>query len=457
LLIQVTTSLRNEPWRQLPASVADVIEPELDAITDEILATIAREVPAYARPLEGAFGRGVRTGVTQALRQFVELIRSPSGARGQGREVYVALGRGELRQGRTLDALQSAYRVGARVAWRRLAEAARRAELGPEVLSLLAESIFAYIEELSADSVEGYAEARSRLEGERRRRRRELLTLLLREPPAEEADLRAAAAGAGWRLPRSAAVLACPEEALDRLAARLPPDALAARVDGVGCAVVPDPDGPGRAAQIDRATSPGSGGSGRAARTGRAPAARGSATGRQAQTARAPARESAPERQAQTGRGPARGSGPGRPAVTAALGPAAPLSRLAGSWSLARATLRAVEAGAIDASGGPVRADDALAELLLFENRGLVERIAARRLAPLDELTPRARRRMEETALAFVQQRGNAAAMARALHLHPQTARYRLARLRELLGGVLDDPDARFELELALRAQRPLS
>ena len=44
--------------------------------------------------------------------------------------------------------------------------------------------------------------------------------------------------------------------------------------------------------------------------------------------------------------------------------------------------------------------------------------------------------------------------MARALHVHPQTARYRLARLRELLGDPLDDPDARFELELALRAGR---
>jgi DNA-binding PucR family transcriptional regulator len=31
--------------------------------------------------------------------------------------------------------------------------------------------------------------------------------------------------------------------------------------------------------------------------------------------------------------------------------------------------------------------------------------------------------------------------------------RYRLTRLRELLGGTLEDPDARFELEAALRAR----
>jgi DNA-binding PucR family transcriptional regulator len=34
--------------------------------------------------------------------------------------------------------------------------------------------------------------------------------------------------------------------------------------------------------------------------------------------------------------------------------------------------------------------------------------------------------------------------------------RYRLARLRELLGDELDDPEARLELELALRAQSRL-
>jgi hypothetical protein len=390
----MTRTVDSEPWRGLPAEIADLIEPELDATADAILVAIAREVPDYARPLEGAFGRGVRTGVTEALRQFADLIRSPSGARGPGREVYVALGRGELRQGRTLDALQSAYRVGARVAWRRLAAAARRAGVEPEVLSLLAESIFAYIEELSADSVEGYAEARSRLEGERRRRRRELVAVLLRDPPAEQADLRAAADAAGWSLPRTAAALACREEQLDRIAARLPADALAAPVDGIGCAILPDPDGPGRRRETERVAS-------------------------------------------------------------AALGPTAPLAGLGSSWSLARATLRAMEAGAIEA-GRLVRVDEALTQLLLFENGGLVNRIAVRRLAAFEPLTPKARRRMEETALAYVQQHGNAAAMARTLSVHPQTARYRVRRLRELLGEDLDDPDARFELELALRARLDL-
>jgi PucR C-terminal helix-turn-helix domain len=390
----MTKAPESEPWRALPAEVADVIEPELGAVTNEILETIAREVPEYARPFEGSFGRGVRTGVTEALRQFVALIQDPDSGREPGRDVYVGLGRGELRQGRTLDALQSAYRVGARVAWRRLAAAARRAELDTRVISTLAESIFAYIEELSADSVEGYSQARSEREGERQRRRRELIALMLREPPAAQAELDAAAGAAGWTPPRGAAALACEEKELGRIARRLPADALAAAFDGVGCAVIPDPSGPGRGQQIEQATA----------------------------------------------------------AAPAALGPAVPPAELAESWSLARAALRARETGAIRGDG-LVRVEERLPELLVHESAGLVSRIAERRLGPLDPLTPKARRRMEETALAYVQRQGNAAAMAAALGIHPQTARYRIARLRELVGGALDDPDARFELELALRAR----
>jgi DNA-binding PucR family transcriptional regulator len=41
--------------------------------------------------------------------------------------------------------------------------------------------------------------------------------------------------------------------------------------------------------------------------------------------------------------------------------------------------------------------------------------------------------------------------------VHPQTVRYRMARLRDLLGDCLDSPEGRFELELALRARRALT
>jgi PucR C-terminal helix-turn-helix domain len=380
-----------EPWRALPAEVADLFEPQLEGATEEILATIGREVPEYARPLEGRFGEGLQRGVTEALRQFLALVRDPDAGRA-GRDVYVQLGRGELRQGRTLDSLQAAYRVGARVAWRRLSLAGRRAGLDAEALSVLAEAIFAYIDELSADSVEGYAQAQAEHEDERRRRRRGLVALLLREPPAEEADVRAAAQAAGWALPRAVAALACAVDDLGVASRRLPGDALATTLDEVGCVLLPDPAGPGRVAELRRAA------------------------------------ESAP----------------------LAIGPAVPLADLRTSWSLALTALRAAQAGALRGDNLQV-AEERLVDLLLFEGSALARRIAARRLAPLEALTAKSSDRMRKTALAFLRHRGSPTAMAEALHVHPQTARYRTARLRELLGDQLDDPDARFELEVALR------
>lgn len=388
----MTKSLDSEPWRRLPSSVADLIEPELAATSDEIVTTIAREVPEYARPLEGSFGRGIRTGVGEALSQFVSLVRNPDAGRDLGREVYVALGRGELRQGRTLDSLQAAYRVGARVAWRRIAAAGRGAGLDPEVLSLLAEAIFAYIDELSADSVDGYAAAQSEVEELRGRRRYELAALMMREPPAPPTDLRAAAQAAGWSVPRRLAVLACGEPDLPQISRRLPTDALATRIEGLGCVLVPDPDGPGRVAEVERAVT----------------------------------------------------------GVAAALGPVGEPDQLRESWRLAKAALRALAVGAIGADG-VVRGEEHLVELLLFEGSHLARRIASRRLAPFEPLTEKGSERMRETALAYLRCRGNSVQMAADLHVHPQTARYRVARLRELLGDQLEDPDARFELEIALR------
>src|ERR1700760_4125356 len=189
-------TLDDEPWRELPAEVADLVEEGIDPITTEILESIPHEIPEYQRPLEGRFGRGIRRGVEEALAQFVALIRDPDAGREGGGEVSLALGRGEQRAGRTLDSLQAAYRIGARISWRRFADACRRGGVGAEPLALLAEAVFAYIDELAADSVEGFAQAQAEVEDLRRRRRRELIALLLADPPADIGDLAAAARAA---------------------------------------------------------------------------------------------------------------------------------------------------------------------------------------------------------------------------------------------------------------------
>ena len=206
--------LPESPWSALPPEVADVLRPELPRLADEIITEVSEGVPDYARPMEGPFGAGLRLGVEEALRQFAELVERPGTGREAGRDVYVNLGRGEMLAGRSLDSLLAAYRLGARVAWRRLAAAGEAAGLDPRTLYLLAESIFAYIDELSAESIEGYAREQAAAAGEQQRMRRRLATLLLQEdPPADGAAIETAAADAGWRLPRTLAALAARIEA----------------------------------------------------------------------------------------------------------------------------------------------------------------------------------------------------------------------------------------------------
>ncbi|MGH2713028.1 MAG: hypothetical protein ACRDM7_03925, partial [Thermoleophilaceae bacterium] len=111
--------ISDRPWESLPPEVARALQPELPALADEIVAAVSEGVPDYARPLEGPFGRALRAGVEDALGQFVASVEDPESARATGRETYVNLGRGEMRAGRSLDALLGAYRIGAGLAWER--------------------------------------------------------------------------------------------------------------------------------------------------------------------------------------------------------------------------------------------------------------------------------------------------------------------------------------------------
>lgn len=388
------------PWRDLPNEVGVAIAPALEgeATAREIIAAIALEVPEYARPLEGSFGRGVRTGVGEALRQFQALVEDPSAGIPRDLAVYRQLGRGEVSQGRTLDSLQAAYRIGARVAWRRVGEAAQEAGLSSKTLSLLAESIFVYIDQLASASVDGYAEALREREGERQRRRRLLAALLLRSPGEPEERLREAATAASWEWPRTAATVVCTERDLDRLRPRLPHEALVSVTDETATVILADPEGPGAIGRLEGIVA----------------------------------------------------------GARAALGSTVSPTDLAASQSLALAALRASRSGAIGGEG-LVIASEHLGAIMLNENAALLEAISRRRLIPLSDLSPAARERMELTALAYIAEGGNAAAIGRRLNIHPQTARQRIQRLRELLGDQLDDPAARFEMEAALRSSQGIA
>ena len=319
----------------------------------------------------------MRIGVQEALRQFVALIEDPRGGRGAGHEIYVDLGRGEMRAGRSLDALLSAYRLGARVAWRRFAAAGERAGLSPRTLYLLAESIFAYIDELSGDSIEGYASEQAAAAGAQQRRRQRLARLLIQDPPAAPAAIETAAAEAGWALPRLLAARAvrgsrptasrCASTRRARAPRRFPTGRSSPRSRGRGrrrgpapTVLIPDPLAPGRRGELEVALR-----------------------GRRA-----------------------------------ALGPALPWTEAALGFARAREVLRLALEGALDGNGGGLLlAEDHGLALLLGADRRLASDVAERALAPLAEESERSRERLVETLTRWLRHRGRTEEVARALHV----------------------------------------
>jgi hypothetical protein len=395
-------------WEALGPAVAARLEPAVETLVDDVYAAIAgRDVPR-----EWILGSpNARHGVEHGLRGLLALIeRGPHGEL-PGRGLYFGFGRGQLRAGRTLGGLLSAYHHGARATWQAIAQESGGAGLSPDTLHALGDAILACLEEISAASAEGFAFEQAALEPDRDDRRSRIVAALVRTPSPPPGELRALAAAAGWggdgralaasrpgpradRVPAGppVAVIAFEHDPIGRVAARLPAGALVARVDDVGYAVVPDADGPGCQSGL-----------------------------------RARLHD-----------------------VRAALGPTVELAQSAESARWARLAL----AFGRERPPALVIAAEHRVDLLLLAAPGLAHALAEEALAPLSAVPAATRARLLETLDAWLRHRGAASAAAEELHVHAQTVRYRLGRLRALLGPRMDGAEGRLELELALRARR---
>jgi hypothetical protein len=214
--------------KDFPEPVRLALAEALPHVVEEVVVAVAREVPGYRRPLRGRFGRGVRRGVELALARYLDTpLTGDSALAADELAVYSDLGRGELRQGRSLDALLTAYRVGARVAFRRFAEVALAAGVEGEDLVTLAEATFAYIDRLSAASTEGYAAEQSRRAGQLDRLRHDLVEALL-SGQADPVAVDALASRLRVRVPADVVLVVAAAEDAETLAHRLGASALVA-------------------------------------------------------------------------------------------------------------------------------------------------------------------------------------------------------------------------------------
>ncbi|MFI5836166.1 PucR family transcriptional regulator [Micromonospora sp. NPDC051300] len=383
----------------LDAEVAAMLRDRLPMVAERTVTAITAEVPDYSGTLTGTMRAKIENAVRIALGTFLQLIEGtqafdPSTPLAPALEAAYALGSGEARSGRSMDALLAAYRVGARVAWREVSTTTVRSGLAAETVAEFAELMFAYIDELSAASVAGHADELASA-GRVRRRDLERLTrqLLAGEP---EESLRRSAERADWPPPQTLTVVLLPRRHLRAVLALLGPQTLESGEDLPGMRpaedlvvlLVPDAHG-GRRRQLVRLLH-------------------------------------------------------GHRAV---LGPARPWHRVAASYQ--RAT-RALALGLGEPDSGPVDTERHLSALLLSMDPEALADLRTQALAPLAALPPATAHRLAETLRSWLLHQGRRDDVAADLFVHPQTVRYRMGKLRELFGDRLHDPATVLDLTIAL-------
>ena len=377
-----------------PAIVA-ALRGQLPHVAERTVAALTAEVAQYAGAFDGEMGATIEQAVQLALGTFLRLAArdGENDDAGTGRPLHAALegayalGRGEARSGRTMDALLSAYRVGARVSWRELSAIAVEGGLAAATVARFAELVFAYIDELSAASVAGHTDELA-TSGRVLAAYRERLGAALLAGAAPDV-LSTRAAQAGWEPPATlTAVLVSAARVRDTVplldGRTLAVSGDAAGLEDTAVLLVPDV-GRGRAALL------------------------------------------------QLLRGRAAVVGPTRP------------------WELAATSLaRAVRASALPRTADALDTEQHLAALVLGADPEALADLRQRALKPLAGLRPATAERLAETLRSWLLHQGRREEVAVDLVVHPQTVRYRMTQLRELYGDRLTDPAVVLELTVAL-------
>ncbi|WP_241010729.1 PucR family transcriptional regulator [Mycobacterium camsae] len=383
---------------QLDEHVVKALEAILPAMAERTVTAITVAVPSYADAFSGRMGQIIENAVQTSLGVFLRLATRPEQT-DPGTSLFPAidgayeLGRGEARQGRTIDALLAAYRVGAQVAWQELSATAVAAGLPASTIARFAELVFAYIDELSASSVSGHADELATTGRARQRYLDRLSQDLLTGQPAD--TLVAAAEQASWQPPDTLTAVLLPLAQTRGLAAQFGQSTLQLAEDlpGVDPAealavlMVPDMAGAARRQLLSALST-----------------------------------------------------------RKALVGPARPWLEVRSSYHRAlRARNLSNEAGS-----SAIDTDDHLVELVLGADLEAAADLRARVLGPLSALPPNTADRLTETLRSWVLHQGRRDAVAADLFVHAQTVRYRMNQLRDLYGDRLSEPRTVLELTVAL-------
>ncbi|RAY12824.1 PucR family transcriptional regulator [Actinomadura craniellae] len=385
------------PLTRDPAFVR-CVQAELPLLAAEMVEGVARSIPQIERVINGRREPAVRNAANERIRLLFEQLVAPRLPRQERVALCRELGRDAFHQDISLDSLQNAFRVSTQIAWRRFTHIGHEVGASAEQICLLTDLLFEVTNKVCAHSLSAYTELSADSADSQQSRRKHLLEALLAEPATDMDALVELARAAQWRLPRTVACVALDESwhTGHRLPPALESDVLVDLTRPDPCLLVPDPDGPGRLRMLRR----------------------------------------------------------GLRDTRFTIGTTVPLRQARTSLRLARRSLALVQRGLLQEGAAGVHCADHLPALLLLGDEDVARQLVRRHLPAFTALKPEQRERLAETLLTWLTSGGSYPEVAVRLSVHPQTVRYRMRQIEGLFGDRLHDPEWRFEMLLALHADR---
>ena len=376
--------------RELLSALVERVDPL--AVAHEMVDAFRSEITGYTRLPESVLTGQILDVSRSNVELFFRSITSTSGPPSEEELLpYRESARSRAEEGLPLEDLLHAYRLGGRLGWQALLNAALPDEY-PALLAA-AEPLMHYIDSVSAAVAQTYLDEHQHIVSEEERRQRALVEALV-HPEREAPALRDLAERVGFPLaetyrPFAKALPGAPTHAHSQLASALRTRGVLALTEG------------------DRVT--------------------GLAT------------EDADEAVFS------------RPQGLYALGMPAPRAELAVALDDMRLLVGVARREGLE---GSIEVDGFLLELLLARAPDLADRLAGRVLGPLEAYAERRSSDLLETLEAFLECGLDRRQTAQRLHVHPNTLDYRLRRIAELTGLEPGRPRDLVLLELALARRK---
>ncbi|MEZ0363837.1 PucR family transcriptional regulator [Mycobacterium sp. pUA109] len=381
----------------VPASTAEALFRRLPTTTADIVEAVTRQLPIFADALQSELGKVAQAAIDTMLAGFLGAACGSGPDRqtvdiGAVQQAAFNLGRYEARIGRSIDPLNAAFRLGARIAWRHWSTVAQDHDMNTADIVRFAELHFEYLDDLADACVSGHADELATASRRLQRQREQLAEQLLLGAGSEE--IMETARLARWQTPATMVAIVLARADTHHVIPLLDDRTLRSNEDllpglersGLTTLLVPVTTATPRPALIRRLTD-----------------------------------------------------------VQAAVGPEQPWLDVKYSAALAARARKCCQP-----ESWPIDTEKTLAELVIHADPQTRERQRAAALAPFDHLRADTRARYEETLRAWLLHQGRREHVARQLVLHTQTVRYRMDRIREILGDDLNDPARVLDLVIAL-------